>query len=133
MRLRKKERNDIKVPASSLADIAFLLIIFFMVASMVNSSRGLRFDLPAKKSTPKTIQRHAVIIVDLKENGELLVDGKKVGENKLPVVLAARKQRGGVSALLFRVQRGCLYYRFSRVVSRIRGSGFPGFAIRGVD
>lgn len=133
MGLRKKDRKDIEVPASSLADIAFLLIIFFMVASMVNTSKGLRFDLPARKSKPKTIQRHEVVIVDLKKGGMLLVDGKKVAEDGVTAALAARKKRWGISALLFRVQRGCQYGPFARVSSRIRLSGFPRFAIKGVD
>ena len=133
MRLRSKERKEIEVPASSLADIAFLLIIFFMVASMFNTSKGLRFDLPAKESKPKTVQRHEVVIVKLQDDGRLALDGQPVADGALEQALARRRAQGGASALLFQVQRGCPYGSFARVASRIRLSGFPRFAIKGVD
>lgn len=133
MGLRKKERGGVEVPASSLADIAFLLIIFFMVASMVNTSRGLRFDLPSKKTKPKTLMRHEVVIVRLEKTGALSVDGKKVSAERVGGLLVARQKKGGVNALLLRVQRDCSYGIFADVVSRIRLSGFPRFAIKGVD
>jgi biopolymer transport protein ExbD len=41
---RKKESPEI--PTSSMADIAFLLIVFFMVTSVFSVTRGLEFQLP---------------------------------------------------------------------------------------
>ncbi len=133
MGLRKKDRPEIKVPTSSLADIAFLLIIFFMVISMVNTSKGLRFNLPSKKTNPKTILRSKVLIIDLKKNNNLLVDNKIIKEANISDILSARKKKGHIEALLLRVQRDCQYGRFAQLVSKIRLSGFQKFSIKGID
>lgn len=45
MKLRKEERET-EIPTASMADIAFLLIVFFMVTSVFSVTRGLEFQLP---------------------------------------------------------------------------------------
>ncbi len=45
MKLRKDERKT-EIPTASMADIAFLLIVFFMVTSVFSVTRGLEFQLP---------------------------------------------------------------------------------------
>jgi len=44
-KLRKQKGNP-EIPTSSMADIAFLLIVFFMVTSVFSVTRGLEFQLP---------------------------------------------------------------------------------------
>lgn len=45
MKLKKEERET-EIPTASMADIAFLLIVFFMVTSVFSVTRGLEFQLP---------------------------------------------------------------------------------------
>ena len=45
MKLRKKPEES-EIPTSSMADIAFLLIIFFMVTAVFSATKGLDFKLP---------------------------------------------------------------------------------------
>jgi biopolymer transport protein ExbD len=42
----KKKKESPEIPTSSMADIAFLLIVFFMVTSVFSVTRGLEFQLP---------------------------------------------------------------------------------------
>ena len=42
----KKKKSSPEIPTSSMADIAFLLIVFFMVTSVFSVTRGLEFQLP---------------------------------------------------------------------------------------
>jgi biopolymer transport protein ExbD len=46
MRLEHRAKSDSKIPTSSMADIAFLLIIFFMVTSVFSATKGLELKLP---------------------------------------------------------------------------------------
>lgn len=46
MRLERRSRSDSGIPTSSMADIAFLLIIFFMVTSVFSATKGLELKLP---------------------------------------------------------------------------------------
>ena len=45
----KKERKDTEIDASSMADIAFLLLIFFLVTTTIVNEKGVNIILPKKK------------------------------------------------------------------------------------
>ena len=45
MRFIKKDVSD-EIPTSSMADIAFLLIIYFMITTTCAATRGLDFARP---------------------------------------------------------------------------------------
>jgi biopolymer transport protein ExbD len=45
LKLKRKAENA-EIPTSSMADIAFLLIIFFMVTAVFSATKGLEFKLP---------------------------------------------------------------------------------------
>jgi biopolymer transport protein ExbD len=44
--MKKKNRASSEVPTSSMADIAFLLLVFFLVTTVFDEERGLRIVLP---------------------------------------------------------------------------------------
>ncbi|HUG40457.1 MAG TPA: biopolymer transporter ExbD [Longimicrobiales bacterium] len=44
--LRRKSRTSGEIPTSSMADIAFLLLIFFLVTTIFDEERGLSLVLP---------------------------------------------------------------------------------------
>lgn len=44
--LKKKSRTSGEIPTSSMADIAFLLLIFFLVTTIFDEERGLSIVLP---------------------------------------------------------------------------------------
>ncbi len=44
--MKRRINADSSIPTSSMADIAFLLIIFFMVTSVFSATRGLGLQLP---------------------------------------------------------------------------------------
>jgi biopolymer transport protein ExbD len=46
MRVRRSSSTDSAIPTSSMADIAFLLIIFFMVTAVFSATKGLEMRLP---------------------------------------------------------------------------------------
>ena len=62
--IKKKESPEI--PTSSMADIAFLLIVFFMVTSVFSVTRGLDFQLPRNDTddTNTTAEEAVHIFID---------------------------------------------------------------------
>ena len=45
MKIRRRE-IPLEIRTASMADVAFLLIIFFLVASFYSVTRGIQFSLP---------------------------------------------------------------------------------------
>ena len=65
--------------ASSMADIAFLLLVFFLVTTTMNPDEGITVKLPAWSNTPPAIEeisKRNVFSVMLNGNNELLVRGE---------------------------------------------------------
>ena len=46
--LKKKERSEAEIPTASMADIAFLLLIFFLVTTTIDVDTGIGMVLPPK-------------------------------------------------------------------------------------
>lgn len=56
MLIDKRKREPAEIPTSSLADIAFLLLVFFLVTTTIDMDKGLTLVLPApgeEKEIPK--------------------------------------------------------------------------------
>ena len=56
MILEKRNKHPNEIPTSSLADIAFLLLVFFLVTTTIDTDKGLSLVLPApgeEKEIPK--------------------------------------------------------------------------------
>jgi biopolymer transport protein ExbD len=75
-----------EVPAASLADIAFMLLIFFLVATQMNTDTGLERRLPQwveeEQETEMDVNERNIFVVLVNRNNDLLVEGQwsKVSE-----------------------------------------------------
>jgi biopolymer transport protein ExbD len=74
---RKKKRRSVPVPVTSMGDIAFLLIIFFLVCSDTSKERTLSLDLPQSGYVEKTKVTVAAR-VSLDKEGIIYFDGQPV-------------------------------------------------------
>ena len=64
--LKRKSRVSDEIPTASMADIAFLLLIFFLVTTVFSEERGLGIVLPEKQTeeveiNPKNIVTFYVV------------------------------------------------------------------------
>lgn len=77
MRFRKNSRVEAEVPNSSMSDIAFLLLIFFMVTTAFAARKGIDFRLPAPAKDEQEIEEKELkaITIQVLASGRLVVDG----------------------------------------------------------
>ena len=62
-----------EIPTASMADVAFLLIIFFLVASFYSVTRGIQFSLPKNEEAALTSEPEAAVLIEIESNGALTV------------------------------------------------------------
>ena len=60
---RKKSKVSDEIPTSSMADIAFLLLIFFLVTTTFPKDKGLSIVLPEKGVEAQVAQRNILHII----------------------------------------------------------------------
>ena len=83
MILRRKRKVD-AVNSSSMADIAFLLLIFFLVTTTISMDKGINIILPAEGSE-KEVDKNNLVNITMNDQGKILVDDtpKLMSEIKL--------------------------------------------------
>lgn len=83
---RKSKRPTEEVNSSSMADIAFLLLIFFLVTTTIVNEKGVRFVLPKKVENVTEdlkIPERNMLKVLLNSSNKMLVGGQVVSIDNL--------------------------------------------------
>jgi biopolymer transport protein ExbD len=99
----KKKEIESEIFTGSMADISFLLIIYFMVTSVFSATRGLDFALPDDSTTPPEIKQEESILVSVLPGDDLRieVDGKEMPlEGLLPYCFEKLEQNADKPVIL---------------------------------
>ena len=86
--IRKRKRADLVLPLTSFGDIAFLMIIFFMLSSNFMKSSNIELMQAASASIDQ--QEPAKVSVTLDENGVLWYEGAVHDPRELAGLLKER-------------------------------------------
>ena len=89
--LRKKRSLEANIPSSSMADIAFLLLIFFLVATVIDVDTGIGMTLPELSDLdPPPVSKDRMAAVLINENNDVLLDGKPISLFQIKSTLKPR-------------------------------------------
>lgn len=61
--MKKKNRPAGEIPTSSMADIAFLLLVFFLVTTVFDEERGLSIVLPEAENTVEVSAKNILFLM----------------------------------------------------------------------
>jgi len=90
MRLRR-EKLPATIPTCSMADIAFLLLVFFMVSTVFRAETGLKVIIPqaeAAKKIPTKNLTHVWIAM----NGIVSIDDALITKDKVSPIMNRKRQ-----------------------------------------
>jgi biopolymer transport protein ExbD len=78
--MKKRKRETPEIPSASMADIAFLLLIFFMVTTTIDVDTGIGLVLPPPVDpsvTPPPIKQRNVLKILVNSAGQVLVNDEE--------------------------------------------------------
>jgi len=80
----QRNKVDPEIPTGSMADIAFLLIVFFMLTTVIAINRGIFFKVPepAEDEKPQDI-KEAAIYLHVTDDGQFIMDQKPAQLNDI--------------------------------------------------
>jgi len=89
MPILKLKKRDIEseIFTGSMADISFLLIIYFMVTSVFSATRGLDFALPEDNNDTPEIKQEDSIDIFVQPGGDILLDKKPMPKGQIETQL----------------------------------------------
>tara|TARA_X000001036_G_scaffold439301_1_gene489897 strand:- start:7857 stop:8258 length:402 start_codon:yes stop_codon:yes gene_type:complete len=98
--IAKRKRKVDEVNSSSMADIAFLLLVFFLVTTTISMDKGINIILPAEGSN-KDVNTEDIINVVLAADGSIVFDEKlkKIHEIKSLVENEIRKNKNMIFSI----------------------------------
>lgn len=81
--MSKKKRASAEINAGSMADIAFLLLIFFLVTTTIDTDKGIAIKLPPmpEEDQPQDdlkLKERNVLKILVNSNNQLLADGELI-------------------------------------------------------
>lgn len=84
--LKRRQRLTAEVPTASMADVAFLLLIFFLAATTIDVDKGIVMQLPPKLDEnvqPPPVKERNMLQVFVNGQGQLLVEDRPLSVNQL--------------------------------------------------
>lgn len=131
--LKKRSRKEVEIPTSSMADIAFLLLIFFLVTTTIDTDTGIYMELPPpleEDVPPPEIPSRNLLNVLVNAQGDVLIDGEFVSLREIrPYVKRFVDNHGRDPRLSdspqdaivsFKTERRASYEMYIRVLDEIR-------------
>ena len=116
---------------TSMIDIVFLLIIFFMIVSQISETNKEQIELPALSAQLE--QQPAKMTVNINADSEVIVSGESIGINQLQAMvsqeLAAVDGNTNRLFVTLRVDRNALTDRANEVMEILNGAGIPGVRV----
>jgi biopolymer transport protein ExbD len=124
MKLKKKTVES-EIFTGSMADVSFLLIIYFMITSAFSATRGLDFALPEDTTTPQEIKQEDSIDVyvlpgPVDEAPILEVDKNQMPLEGLVPYIAERLEQNQEKPIILRTDPSASYGNMIAVFDELR-------------
>jgi biopolymer transport protein ExbD len=119
MKLKKGTVSE-EIPTASMADIAFLLIIYFMVTTTFAATRGLDFSLPQEEDTPPMVEKEEAVLIEIQAGGALIVDQKPMQLGEILEYLKPKLERNPRKPVIIRPQQNAAYGDMVNVFDELR-------------
>lgn len=77
---RREDREEASIPTAGMADIAFLLLIFFLVTTTINVDTGIGMTLPPKlkpEQKPPPVKQRNLMKILVNAQGDVLVEEER--------------------------------------------------------
>ncbi|MTI20918.1 biopolymer transporter ExbD [Fulvivirga sp. RKSG066] len=144
--MARKQREDPQINSSSMADIAFLLLIFFLVTTTIANDRGLSLQLPPDpddiEKTDIQIPERNLFKIQINSADKMLVEGEpfEQGPDELRKQIKEFVLNNGrdpessdspkEAIVSLKTDRGTTQEKFIEVIDAIQGAYYDMYADR---
>lgn len=124
---RRLGEDDEAVPMSSMADIAFLLIIFFMVTAVFDKSKGIVLELP-ETSVRETVETKEIEIMIDKE-GKIFLGSSEIKLEELAGAIVRARKADSSKPVVVKSDKRVSYGKVADVMDELLKAGVRDIAL----
>ena len=136
MLVEKKRQRAVGIPTSSLADIAFLLLLFFLVTTTIDLDKGIPLTLPEKGGGEVKINPKNICNILINAQNEVLLDNDPVMIAEIMDRVRTRLEDRGLDkdgkpilVVSIKTEKDTDYDAFIQVLDQVKRSGATKISI----
>ena len=95
MRLQTYNKEEPKVDLTSLIDVVFLLLIFFMVSTTFERESVLKVDLPEASAVDEREELPETLELVIDDQGRMFLNNQRLLDSRAETIQAAMEQLAG--------------------------------------
>jgi biopolymer transport protein ExbD len=107
IKIKRKIKEPEEIPLASTADIAFLLIIFFLAASALLELKGVKLPLPKKDAPPMKIEKKNLFRLEITKSSEFVYENKLYKLNEILKLMEESSKKNPEIVFAIKVDPDC--------------------------
>ncbi len=119
MKISKKQGVQNSIPTGSMADIIFLLLIFFMVTTIFKMEEGLPISLP-RAETGAELDREKLMNIWADRFSRVSINDKLIQVELIDAVVSKRFEENRSLIVAFNIDRRTKYDLVSRIMEQLK-------------
>jgi len=120
--LEKERKRSAEIPTASMADIAFLLLIFFLVVTTIDVDKGLGITLPPPGEDIE-IQRKNICSILVNAQGMVAIDEKPVQINLINEIISQKLMENRLLIVSLKTAKETKYEIYIKVLDQVKMAG----------
>jgi biopolymer transport protein ExbD len=121
MHFTKRPRPRIQAPLTSLIDIVFMLLIYFLLTTNFMVDEGIKVKLPKADASSPQVNKELVVFVD--SQGQTWVGQDKVPESDLFTAIKSSLAQRRRKAVIIKADRSLVLNKAVRVMDIVKAAG----------
>ncbi|MEC7854153.1 MAG: biopolymer transporter ExbD [Candidatus Neomarinimicrobiota bacterium] len=132
MAKQKRRFKGGEIPTSSMADIAFLLLIFFLVTTTIDMDKGLGMVLPAEGEEME-INKKNILNCLINSTGNVLLGGEAVDIKNLARAVRQKIAQNDKLVISVKAHNASRYEDYVRVIDQLKQANATRISIAESD
>jgi len=133
MLLGKKKETDVEIPSASLADIVFLLLIFFLVTTSIDTEKGLDLVLPPPDDTEIEIAKKNIANLFVNAEGLAMLDNEITEIRDISRIIKDKLYENPLLIVSLKTHKESAYDAYIRVLDELKDAGATRISIADPD
>jgi len=109
-----------EIPTSSMADIAFLLLIFFLVTTTIDTDKGLGIVLPPPGDIEIEIRKENILNCLINSQGKVLLDEEPINMAQIHRVVGQKMRENDKLIISVKAHPKTAYNDYVRVIDQLK-------------
>jgi len=121
MQIKSRPRSKLIINITSLIDVIFMLLLFFMITSTFLEQPGIKLDLPASETAIQVEQQEAVLV--LTAEGKMFLNRESVQLENLEEQIRRALPKMKDQALVLKADKDVTHGRVVQVMDAAKRGG----------